>query len=126
MDKNLKQYIKDTTICRMLGKDNNDTFKGNITKLHKRFLKAIKNYTSLRLKLLQNDTIKTIEHKAATLAVKAAVKYAIKEYKIDVGTTDIDEIVDKILPEVLDSVRDLRVDFFTAILEFTTGRIDEN
>lgn len=126
MDKNLTQYIKDITTCSMIAKDKNDEYKGSIIKLHKRFLKAIKNYATLRLKILQNEKVKEIEHKALTAAMKYAIKYAIKEYQLDVGTTDTDKIVDAIMPEVLDSVHNLRVDFFTSILEFTTGRLNES
>lgn len=126
MDKTLTQYIKDTTICKVIALDQNQVFKGSIKKLHRKFLQAIKNYANLRLKILQNEKVKEIEHKALTAAVKYAVKYAIKEYSIDVGTTDIDSIVDKILPDILDDVRTLRVDFFTTILEFTTSNLNES
>lgn len=126
MDKNLTQYIKDITTCELIALDKHDNFKGSIIKLHKRFLKAIKNYATLRLKILQNEKVKEIEHKALTAAMKYAIKYAIKEYQLDVGTTDTDKIVDAIMPEVLDDIRKLRVDAFTYILEYTTGRLNES
>lgn len=89
-------------------------------------LTAIRNYSSLRLKILQNDKIEELEQEIIIALVKSAVKSAIKNYHIDVGDDSIDKIVETIIPEVTTLVHQLRSDLFTFVLEYCTGKLDES
>ena len=59
-----------------------------------------------------------VEQALATAAVKAGVRYAVQKYNINLGSNTVDEVVDKILPEVLDDVHNLRYDVLTTILGY--------
>lgn len=126
MLRELKRYIKDITTVRTLTFDKNDEFKFNKLKLKRHMLIAIRNYSSLRLKILQNDKVEELEQKIIVSLVKSAVKSAIKNYNIDIGDDSIDQIVETIIPEVTVLVHQLRSDLFTYTLEFCTGKLDES
>ena len=126
MLRGLKRYIKDIATVRTIALDRNDEPKFNKLKLKRHMLTAIRNYSSLRLKILQNDKDEEIEQKIIVALVKSAVKSAIKNYHIDVGDDSIDEVVETIIPEVTIVVHQLRSDLFTYILEFCTGKLDES
>lgn len=126
MLRELKRYIKDITTVRMLALDKNTLLRLDRLKLKRHMLTAIRNYSSLRLKLLQNDKIEVIEQKVMVSLVKSAAKAAIKNYNINLGDDDIDEVIDYILPQIMMVVHELRVDAFTYVLEFCTGKIDES
>lgn len=125
MIRQLKRYIKDLAIERCIADDISEVPKFNFKKVHRHFLSAIRNYASLRLKILKNEAVTEIEHKILITLIKAGVSYAIKEYKIDVGTCDINSYVDKIAPDVLKEIRQLRVKGFTLIVEYTSTRISD-
>ena len=126
MLRGLKRYIKDIATVRTIALDRNDEPKFNKLKLKRHMLTAIRNYSSWRLKILQNDKDEEIEQKIIVALVKSAVKSAIKNYHIDVGDDSIDEVVETIIPEVTIVVHQLRSDLFTYILEFCTGKLDES
>lgn len=126
MLRELKRYIKDITTVRMIALDIHDKSKFNKLKLKRHMLTAIRNYSSLRLKILQNDKIEELEQKIVVSLVKSAVKSTIKNYNIDVGDDSIDEVVETIIPKVTTSVHQLRSDLFTYVLEFCTGKLDES
>ena len=126
MLRELKRYIKDITTTRVIALDKNDIPKFNKLKLKRHMLTAIRNYSSLRLKILQNDKVEEIEQKIIVALVKSAVKSAIRNYHIDVGDDSIDEVVETIIPEVTTVVHQLRSDLFTYVLEFCTGKLDES
>lgn len=126
MLRELKRYIKDITTVRTLTLDINDVPKFNKLKLKRHMLTAIRNYSSLRLKILQNDKVEEIEQKIIVALVKSAVKSAIKNYNIDIGEDNIDKVVETIIPEVTTVVHQLRSDLFIYVLEFCTGKLDES
>lgn len=126
MLKELKKYIKDITTVRMIALDKNELPKFDRLKLKRHMLTAIRNYSSLRLKLLQNDNIEEIEQKIVVSLVKSAAKAAIKNYNINIGDDNIDKVVEYVIPEVTTVVHELRVDAFTYVLEFCTGKLDES
>lgn len=126
MLRELKRYIKDIATVRTLTFDKNDIPKFNKLKLKRHMLTAIRNYSSLRLKILQNDKVEELEQKIIVALVKSAVKSAIRNYHIDIGDDSIDKVVETIIPEVTTVVHQLRSDLFTYILEFCTGKLDES
>lgn len=126
MLRELKKYIKDIATVRMISLDRNDKPKFNKLKLKRHMLTAIRNYSSLRLKILQNDKVEEIEQKIIVSLVKSAVKSAIKNYNIDIGDDSIDKVVETIIPEVTTVVHQLRSDLFTYVLEYCTGKLDES
>ena len=121
MLRELKRYIKDITTVRMISLDKNDEPKFNKLKLKRHMLTAIRNYSSLRLKILQNDKVEDLEQKIIVSLVKSAAKSAIKNYYIDIGDNSIDKVVETIIPEVTTVVHQLRSDLFTYVLEYCTG-----
>ena len=126
MIKELKRYIKDITTAKTIALDKNDVPKFNKLKLKRHMLTAIRNYSSLRLKILQNDKIEELEQEIIIALVKSAVKSAIRNYHIDVGDDSIDKVVETIIPEVTTLVHQLRSDLFTFVLEYCTGKLDES
>lgn len=126
MLRELKRYIKDIATTRVIALDKNDISKFNTLKLKRHMLTAIRNYSSLRLKILQNDKVEEIEQKIIVSLVKSAVKSAIRNYNIDIGDDSIDKVVETIIPEVTTVVHQLRSDLFTYVLEFCTGKLDES
>lgn len=126
MLRELKRYIKDMTTVRMISLDKNELPKFDRLKLKRHMLTAVRNYSGLRLKLLQNDKIEVIEQKVMVSLVKSAAKAAIKNYNINLGDDDIDKVIEYIIPEITTVVHELRVDAFTYVLEFCTGKIDES
>ena len=99
----IKKYIKLDTIHEV---SNNE----------KDFYKFIKAYAELRLKLLNNETVTKIEHKVIIATIKAGIKYANSYYGLGMSNTDIDKAVDEYAPEVLKSLRNLRIDVFEKVL----------
>lgn len=126
MLRELKRYIKDIATIRTFTFDKNDVPKFNKLKLKRHMLTAIRNYSSLRLKILQNDKVEEIEQKIIVSLVKSAVKAAIKNYNIDIGNDSIDRVVETIIPGVTTVVHQLRSDIFTCVLEYCTGKLDES
>lgn len=126
MLRELKRYIKDITTVRMIALDIYDKPKFNKLKLKRHMLTAIRNYSSLRLKILQSDKVEDLEQKIVVSLVKSAVKSAIKNYNIDIGNDSIDKVVETIIPEVTAVVHQLRSDLFTYVLEYCTGKLDES
>ena len=126
MLRGLKRYIKDIATVKTIALDRNDIPKFNKLKLKRHMLTAIRNYSSLRLKILQNDKVEELEQKIIVSLVKSAVKSAIRNYHIDIGDDSIDKVVETIIPEVTTLVHQLRSDLFTYVLEFCTGKLDES
>ena len=126
MLRELKRYVKDVTTVRMISLDKNDKPKFNKLKLKRHMLTAIRNYSSLRLKILQNDKVEELEQKIIVSLAKSAVKSAVKNYNIDIGDDNIDTVVETIIPEVTTVVHQLRSDLFTYILEYCTVKLDES
>ena len=126
MLRGLKRYIKDIATVKTIVLDRNDIPKFNKLKLKRHMLTAIRNYSSLRLKILQNDKIEELEQKIMVSLVKSAVRSTVKNYNIDIGEDSIDQIVEAIIPEITFVVHQLRSDFFTYVLEYCTGKLDES
>ena len=126
MLRELKRYIRDITTTRVIALDKNDVPKFNRLKLKRHMLTAIRNYSSLRLKILQNDKIEELEQKIMVSLVKSAVRSTVKNYNVDIGEDSIDQIVEAIIPEITFVVHQLRSDLFTYVLEFCTGKLDES
>ena len=126
MLRELKRYIKDITTTRVIALDKNDVPKFNKLKLKRHMLTAIRNYSSLRLKILQNDKVEELEQKIMVSLVKSAVRSTVKNYNIDIGEDSIDQIVEAIIPEITFVVHQLRSDLFTYVLEYCTGKLDES
>lgn len=115
MDKSYKQLIKDVSALYTITIQ--DQFNSIKIDFKKSILKAIKNYADFRLKLMQNKNITDVESKAITAAVKAGVKYAVKYYGVSIDDDKIDDVVNQILPEVLEYVQSKRTDLFTNLLK---------
>lgn len=126
MLRELKRYIKDIATVKTIALDRNDVPKFNKLKLKRHMLTAIRNYSSLRLKILQNDKVEELEQKIIVSLVKSAVKSTINNYHIDIDDDSIDKVVETIIPEVTTVVHQLRSDLFTYVLEFCTGKLDES
>ena len=126
MLRELKRYIKDIATTRVIALDKNDAPKFNKLKLKRHMLTAIRNYSSLLLKILQDDKIEDLEQKIIVSLVKSAAKSTVKNYNIDIGDDNIDKVVETIIPEVTKAVHQLRSDLFTCVLEFCTGKLDES
>ena len=126
MLRELKRYIKDITTTRVIALDKHDVPKFKRLKLKRHMLTAIRNYSSLRLKILQNDKTEELEQKIMISLVKSAVRSTVKNYNIDIGEDSIDQIVEAIIPEITFVVHQLRSDLFTYILEYCTGKLDES
>ena len=122
MIRQLKKYIKDVATCFYLSDvDRLPKTKEIIDKLRKRALSMIRNYCSLRLKLLKNEKIEEIEIKVVQTLIKAAIKSAAKEF--EVGLPDnIDEYVDKVTEPILQYVHTKRGEVFTTVLELTDAQ----
>lgn len=115
MDKTYKQLIKDISALYTIAIQDQFNSIKNFSK--KSILKAIKNYADFRLKLMQNKNITDVESKAITAAVKAGVKYAVKYYGVSIDDDKIDDVVNQILPEVLEYIQSKRVNLFTDLLK---------
>lgn len=117
------QYIKDYAVAIMLDEVKPRT---NYKKQYKYFKRALSNYISFRLAIMQNKEVTEIEHTLLTAAIKVGVQAAIKEYKINsyCNTTDVDKIVDRLAPEVLNAVHEQRVKLFTKLLEQSAKGIE--
>ena len=119
MIRQLKKYIKDVATCYYLSYvDNVPETKEVKDKIRKRMLSMIRNYCSLRLKLLKNENIEEIEIKVAQALIKAAIKAAAKEFEVSLPD-NIDEYVDKVTKPILVYVHAKRIKVFTILLEGT-------
>ena len=117
-EKRLKRYISNLATAYAFQYDTQDKFKFDISKVRRYFLQGLRNYCKLRLDLLSKPEVIEVERALATAAVKAGVRYAVQKYNINFGSYTTDEIVDKILPDVLEDVHKLRYDALTIILGF--------
>lgn len=115
-EKRLKRYISNLATAECFAYDISDNFYFDMNKCRKFFLQALRNYCKLRLDLLSKPEVIQVERAIATAAVKAGIKYAVSHYNIELGTNNIDEIVDKIMPSILEDIHELRCDIFTEIL----------
>lgn len=117
MESSLKRYIKDITKAKLY------KYYLPLTKLYidrqkiKKFtLSALRNYASLRIKLLQNDKLMEVEEELIIVMVKAVVTSTLKDQKYP--QKEIDKAIDYILPEVLKELNTLRYNIFIELLEF--------
>lgn len=117
-EKRLKRYISNLATAYTFPFYTNKHFNFDLTKCQRYFLSGLRNYCKLRLDLMSKPEVIEVEHALATAAVKAGIKYAVQKYNINLGSYTVDEIVDKILPEVLDDVHNLRYDVLTTILGY--------
>lgn len=115
MDKTYKQLIKDVSALFTI--TNMNQFSAVKIDFQKSVLKALKNYIDFRLKLMQNKNITNVESKAITAAVKAGVKYAMKYYGVTIDDDKVDEVVNQIMPKVLEYIQSKRVGLFTDLIE---------
>lgn len=122
-DKSLiRKYIKNLTTVIVVKKYNSDV---DINKFKRFIINCLRNYCSLRLRILQNDKIKDVEFKIIIACAKAGIKYAIKEYNINIKNEDIDKVIEYILPELLDEVHKQRANLFTQALELIQNYEDK-
>mgnify|MGYP003421641142 FL=1 len=117
-EKRLKRYISNLATAYTFPFDSKNTFNFTLSKCQKYFLSGLRNYCKLRLDLMSKQEVIQVEQALATAAVKAGVRYAVQKYNINLGSNTVDEVVDKILPEVLDDVHNLRYDVLTTILGY--------
>ncbi len=117
-EKRLKRYISNLATAYTFPFDINNKFNFSLSKCQRYFLSGLRNYCKLRLDLISKPEVIQVEQAFATAAVKAGVRYAVQKYNINLGSNTIDEIVDKILPEVLEDVHNLRYDVLTTILGY--------
>lgn len=117
-EKRLKRYISNLATAYTFSYDSRNNPKFNLSKVRVYFIQGLRNYCKLRLDLLQNKEIMTVEHALATAAVKAGVRYAVQKYNINLGSYTVDDIVDKVLPGVLEDVHNLRYDAFSIVLGY--------
>lgn len=122
-DKSLiRKYIKNITTVIVIRRYNKNI---DINKFKRFIINCLRNYCSLRLRILQNDKIKDIEFKIIIACAKAGIKYAIKEYNVNIKDENIDNILDYILPELLDEVHKQRANLFTQALELIQNYEDK-
>lgn len=122
-DKSLiRKYIKNLTTVIIVKRYNSDV---DINKFKRFIISCLRNYCSLRLRILQNDKIKDVEFKIIIACIKAGIKYAVKEYNVDIKDEDMDKIIEYILPELLDEIHKQRANLFTQALELIQNYEDK-
>lgn len=122
MIRQLKKYIKDVATCFYLSDADDIPKTKEVTdKIRKRALSMIRNYCSLRLKLLKNEKIEEIEIKVAQALIKVAIKSAAKEFEVSLPD-NLDEYVDKVTEPILSFVHTKRGEVFTTLLELTDAQ----
>ena len=119
-----KKYAKDLTIIKCISEDKNILPKFNKEKLKKYFLRALSDYCKLRLKLLQNKNIEKIEQEILKAAVKAGIKYAVKEFNVDIDISKINEVVDRYLPEISKKIHQDRTDLFVTVINYANRKLE--
>ena len=117
-EKRLKRYISNLATAYTFQFDTNKEFKFELQKCRRYFIQGLRNYCKLRLDLMSKPEVIQVERALATAAVKAGIRYAVQRYNINLGSNTVDDIVDKILPEVLEDVHKLRYDAFSIILGY--------
>lgn len=117
MNNTLKTYIKNCSTIRTLLDVQTGDGKAPMKRIKAFALRALSNYTRLRLELLNNKNLMEFEQEAVTAAVKLGVKYAVTQFGVTLSTTTVDEAVEKIMPDVLSDVHSLRISFITRLLE---------
>lgn len=117
-EKRLKRYISNLATAYTFQYDSKERSNFDINKCRRYFIQGLRNYCKFRLDLMSKPEVIQVERALATAAVKAGVRYAVQKYNINLGSYTIDEIVDKILPDVLDDVHKLRYDAFNIILGY--------
>lgn len=117
-EKRLKRYISNLATAYAFQYNSKDKFNFDMSKCRRYFIQGLRNYCKLRLDLMSKPEIIQVEHALATAAVKAGIRYAVQHYNINLASNTVDEIVDKILPEVLEDVHKLRYDAFSIILGY--------
>lgn len=117
-EKRLKRYISNLATAEAFAYDVNPCFNFDINKARRYFIQGLRNYCKLRLDLMSKPEVIQVEHALATAAVKAGIRYAIQHYNVNLGHYTVDEIVDKMLPGILEDVHKLRYDAFSTILGY--------
>ena len=117
-EKRLKRYISNLATAYAFQYDTNKEFKFELQKCRRYFIQGLRNYCKLRLDLMSKPEVIEVERALATTAVKAGIRYAVQHYNINLGSYTADEIVDKMLPEILEDVHKLRYDAFSIILGY--------
>ena len=119
MDKNLKRYINDLALTLILGYSK-DSCNADIkySKIKLRMLNAIKNYATLRLKIMQNSKITEIEHTVLKQVFKLAIEQGCKKYNIVLSDDVKTILVDDYFQQLLNFIHELRCDLFIATLSF--------
>lgn len=117
-EKRLKRYISNLATAKVFAYDTNPKLNFDINKARRYFIQGLRNYCKLRLDLMSKPEVIQVEHAIATAAVKIGIRYAIQHYNINLGNYTVDEIVDKMLPGILEDVHKLRYDTFSMILGY--------
>lgn len=117
-EKRLKRYISNLATAYAFQFNINKQPRFELQKCSRYFIQGLRNYCKLRLDLMSKPEVIEVERALATTAVKAGIRYAVQHYNINLGSYTVDEIVDKILPEILEDVHKLRYDAFSIILGY--------
>ena len=116
MNKNLKRYINDLALTLIISQSSNDSIK--YSKLKLRMLNAIKNYVTLRLKIMQNPKVAEVEHAILKQAFKLAIEQGCKKYNIALSDDVKATLVDDYFQQHLNFIHELRCDLFITTLSF--------
>lgn len=117
-ERRLKRYISNLATAEAFAYDTNPCLNFDINKARRYFIQGLRNYCKLRLDLMSKPEVIQVERALATAAIKAGVRYAVQHYNINLGIYTVDDIVDKIMPGILEDVHNLRYDTFNIILGF--------
>lgn len=124
MDKTLKRYINDLILTLAVSQSNDkDDYKIDFVKLRLRMLQAIKNYSSLRIKILQNKSIVDIEHQVIKTTARIALDSACKSYNISIPSDIRDKLIDEYFEALLDFIHNTRCNIFMDCLSYSEAGI---
>lgn len=117
-EKRLKRYISNLATAETFAYDSNPKFNFDINRVRRYFIQGLRNYCKLRLDLMGKPEVIEVERALATTAVKAGIRYAVQHYNINLGNYTVDEVVDRMLPGILEDVHKLRYDVFSIVLGY--------
>lgn len=123
INKRLTTLVKDITVAHCYVKYANK-IKVEYRSIQKYVLKAINNYAKLRISLLQNPQIKSIEADILNAGIRLGINYFKKNYALSDTIIDEQKIADEIAPELNDILNTTRVTLFMALLKYTDLKLD--
>lgn len=117
-EKRLKRYISNLATAQTFLYYVNPKYTFDINKVRRYFIQGLRNYCKLRLDLMSKPEVIQVERALATAAVKTGIIYAVQHYNINLGNYTVDEIVDSMMPGILEDVHSLKYDAFSIVLRY--------